>query len=122
MLVFLLPFQPIFRWLTFEAPTAFSNGPTCVEIQGDFITEAIALMRAKDVKYIDATKEAAEEWRQKVTDLNDETLFPGTSSWYNGGNVPGKPREQLNYLGGIPKYDQELRGHLDGLKGFVLVK
>ena len=79
-------------------------------------------MRTQNIKYINPTKEAEDEWRKKVTELNDETLFPGTSSWYMGANVPGKPREQLNYLGGLPKYTREIRGALEeGLRGFVCV-
>ena len=35
-----------------------------------------------------------------------------------GANVPGKPREQLNYAGGLPLYQQECRDSLDGWKGF----
>jgi len=41
------------------------------------------------------------EWRREVAALSDVTLFPGTDSWYMGAKVPGKPREQLNYAGGI---------------------
>jgi hypothetical protein len=103
-----------------QGPTAFSNGPTCVEVQGDWIVEAMMQLKKDNIKYCDATKEATEVWRQKVTELSDKTLFPGTSSWYMGANVPGKPREQLNYAGGFPLYEKECREVLDnGLQGFV---
>ena len=105
-----------------QGPTAFSNGPTCVEVQGDWIIDSIRKMRDEDIKSIEATKEAEEEWRQKVTELSDATLFPGTRSWYMGANIPGKPREQLNYAGGFPLYNRELRESLDnGFKGFAVV-
>ena len=67
---------------------------------------------------INATKEAEEAWRKNVTDLSDKTLFPGTSSWYMGANVPGKPREQLNYTGGLPLYHKECNEVLQNWKGF----
>ncbi|KAF2444908.1 FAD/NAD(P)-binding domain-containing protein [Karstenula rhodostoma CBS 690.94] len=103
-----------------QGPTAFSNGPTCVEVQGDWIVEAMTQLKKDDIQYCDATKEAMEIWRQKVTELSDKTLFPGTSSWYMGANIPGKPREQLNYAGGFPLYEKECRESLDnGLQGFV---
>ncbi|MCJ1434294.1 hypothetical protein MMC27_003661 [Xylographa pallens] len=105
-----------------QGPTAFSNGPSCVEIQADWIIDTIAALRKESIKTIEATKEAEEEWRQIVTALSDATLFPGTSSWYMGANVPGKPREQLNYLGGLPRYGQECRERLDGWKGFTVVR
>lgn len=105
-----------------QGPTAFSNGPTCVEVQGDWIVDTIRKMKDEKVKSIEATKEAEEEWRQKVTELSDKTLFPGTNSWYMGANIPGKPREQLNYAGGFPLYQKELQGTLDdGFRGFVVV-
>jgi hypothetical protein len=103
-----------------QGPTAFSNGPSCVECQGDWIVDTMQKLKDEGIKYVDATREAEEEWRRKVTELSDKTLFPGTSSWYMGANVPGKPREQLNYAGGIPLYEKECREALDnGFQGFV---
>ncbi|KAL6721962.1 hypothetical protein ACLMJK_001067 [Lecanora helva] len=105
-----------------QGPTAFSNGPTCVEVQGDWIVDSIRAMQEKGVKSIEATREAEEEWKKKVEELSNETLFPGTNSWYMGANIPGKPREQLNYAGGMPRYERELRGSLeDGFRGFAVV-
>jgi cation diffusion facilitator CzcD-associated flavoprotein CzcO len=103
-----------------QGPTAFSNGPSCVECQGDWIVDAMAKLKDEDITYCDATREAEEDWRRKVTELSDKTLFPGTSSWYMGANIPGKPREQLNYAGGIPLYEKECREVLErGFEGFV---
>lgn len=103
-----------------QGPTAFSNGPTCVEVQGDWIIDAIAKMKKENITYLNATKEAEEEWRQKVTELSDKTLFPTTDSWYMGANIPGKPREQLNYAGGFPLYEKDCREVLnEGFRGFL---
>lgn len=96
-----------------QGPTAFSNGPSCVEAQGDWIVDAIAKMREEGLKSINATREAEEEWRDSVQKLSDATLFPIADSWYMGANIPGKPREQLNYPGGIPKYEEEIRKSLN---------
>lgn len=38
---------------------------------------------------------------------------------YMGANIPGKPREQLVYLGGVDVYAKEIRSALDGWKGFT---
>ncbi|ORY02932.1 hypothetical protein BCR34DRAFT_492764 [Clohesyomyces aquaticus] len=103
-----------------QGPTAFSNGPSCVECQGDWIVDTMKKLKDQNIKYIDTSREAEESWRQKVTELSDKTLFPGTSSWYMGANVPGKPREQLNYAGGIPLYEKECREVLDNdFQGFI---
>lgn len=112
-------FQNMFFLYGPQGPTAFSNGPSCVEIQGDWIIDAVAKMRAENVDYLEATEQAEETWREQVKEISDKTLFPGTSSWYMGANVPGKPREQLCYAGGFPKYEKECRNALDGWKGFA---
>jgi len=77
-----------------QGPTAFSNGPTCVEVQGDWIVDAIAKCKKEGITYLNATQEAEDSWREKVKELSDLTLFPTTNSWYMGANIPGKPREQ----------------------------
>ena len=96
-----------------QGPTAFSNGPSCVETQADWIIDAIQKMKKDGLKSVNATKDAEEAWRKKVTELSDKTLFPGTDSWYMGANIPGKPREQLNYAGGIPQYEKDIRESLE---------
>ena len=46
--------------------------------------------------------------------------FVLTKNRYMGANIPGKPREQLNYAGGIPLYTKECQEILDnGFAGFV---
>ena len=101
-----------------QGPTAFSNGPSSVEAQGDWIVDAIKKIKDEEIKSINPTKAAEEKWRQNVKDLSDKTLFPGTASWYMGANVPGKPREQLNYAGGLPLYEEEIRSTLKTWDGF----
>jgi cation diffusion facilitator CzcD-associated flavoprotein CzcO len=104
-----------------QGPTAFSNGPSCVEAQGNWIINAIAKIEKEGIKSINPTRDAEEEWKAKVDDLSNKTLFPKANSWYMGANIPGKPREQLNYAGGIPLYERECNGVLDGWRGFEVV-
>jgi len=103
-----------------QAPTAFSNGPTCAEVQGDFIAGAIQKMQRDGIKYIDPQAEAERAWHDEVQQLANQTLVPQTKSWYMGSNIPGKPVESLNYLGGIPVYQKKLKDALDkDFDGFV---
>ncbi|KAF2828385.1 FAD/NAD(P)-binding domain-containing protein [Ophiobolus disseminans] len=103
-----------------QGPTAFSNGPTCVEVQGDWIVDAMKKLRDEKIDYCEATHEAEKQWREKVTELSDKTLFPQTKSWYMGDNIPGKFREQLSFAGGFPLYKELTRNALDrGFEGFV---
>jgi cation diffusion facilitator CzcD-associated flavoprotein CzcO len=104
-----------------QGPTAFSNGPSCVECQGDWIVDAITKMEANNIKSIEATKEAEQHWKRTVNELSDMTLFPQTDSWYMGANIPGKPREQLNFTGGFPLYNKKIRSALEDWSGFEVL-
>ncbi|KAI9739883.1 MAG: hypothetical protein M1818_004939 [Claussenomyces sp. TS43310] len=105
-----------------HGPTLLSNGPSSVEIQGRWIVDAIRQAEKESLKYIDPTPEASAEWKKRINDLSNATLFPTTRSTYMGGSVPGKAFEQVNYTGGIPAYHDEIRAALPGFKGFKTVK
>ncbi len=92
-----------------QAPTAFCNGPSSAEYQGDYIVSCLAYLREHGLSRIEATPAAEAEWRCHCQDLADATLFPHADSWYMGANIPGKTRELLMYSGGLPLYLQELR-------------
>jgi cyclohexanone monooxygenase len=92
-----------------QAPTAFCNGPTSAEYQGDFIVGCLEYLRARGLTRIEPTREAEEAWRTQCSDLAQATLFPKADSWYMGANIPGKVREMLMYSGGLPMYLQQLR-------------
>jgi len=91
-----------------QAPTAFCNGPTSAEFQGDYIVECLLYMRERGLSRIEATPEAEEAWRKKCLELVKPTLFPKADSWYMGANIPGKKREILMYTGGVPAYMETL--------------
>jgi len=104
-----------------QGPTSFCNGPTCAEIQGDWIATVMDYLRKNGLKQLDPTTEAEEEWRQLTNGIGDATLLPFTASEYMGTNIPGKPKEMLNYLGGLPDYIQRITSAIDlGFPGFTL--
>jgi cation diffusion facilitator CzcD-associated flavoprotein CzcO len=106
-----------------QAPTAFSNGPTLIEIQADWIIKVIDYCESNGIKYIDAKDESQTLWANEITAIANATLFPLADSWYMGANVPGKPKEMLNFLGGVPKYSEILQYVLENnFEGFKLVK
>ena len=103
------------------APTAFSNGPTIIESQVDFVVATIQKLEAENIKSIEPTKVAEEEWKALIKIQSEYTLFPETPSWWTGGNIPGKKAEPLTYIGGIDMYEKECHGKLNGWKGFNIV-
>ena len=50
------------------------------------------------------------------------SLLPlAPSSWYMGGNIPGKPRVVLPYAGGMPRYAQIAKQVADeNYRGFLI--
>lgn len=104
-----------------QAPTSFCNGPTCAEVQGNWITQTLELIREKKISQFEVMKEAEAAWTSQVEAIGNATLLPQTRSEYMGTNVPGKKKQMLNYLGGLPLYTQQINDCLShGLTGFTL--
>ncbi len=82
-----------------QSPTAFWNGPTCSEVQGDWVVECLSYLRDNGLTRIEATPAAGASWTEHMADLAARTLLPLAESWYMGANIPGKPRQLLHHLG-----------------------
>ena len=46
------------------------------------LQDAIKKAKEENITYLNPRKEGEEEWRKKIKDLNDKTLFPYSESWY----------------------------------------
>lgn len=79
-----------------QAPTAFSNGPSCVQFQAEWIDKTIKLLREKGITRIEPKQESETDWTKETQDLWYASLFPQAKSWYQGSNIPGKKVEPLN--------------------------
>ena len=102
-----------------QAPTAFCNGPTCVEMQGSWIVQTIKHLRPLGITKFTPTSHAALSYKKHVDALSDATLFPLAKSWYSGADIPGKKREAYNYIGGVSVYQQEIMEEIErGYPGF----
>lgn len=77
-------------------------------------------MRSEGKTKINAKKEAEEQWKESVNKMHEMTLRHNVDSWYMGTNIPGKPRQVLNYAGGVPLYiktiNDVLRNDLEGFE------
>jgi cation diffusion facilitator CzcD-associated flavoprotein CzcO len=104
-----------------QAPTAFATGPCSAEAQGDWIMECMAYMKKNGLKTVNPTVEAEVEWTKHVDDLGSKGLFPEAKSWYFGDNIPGKKRQALNYMAGMPIYKEKVWASAkNGYEGFVM--
>ena len=88
------------------SPSAATNFVTALEQHVDWISECIVHLRANGIRTIEALATAQQEWIDHTTALVAPTVLvhPTCNSWYNGGNVPGKKRMYMGYVGGIPEY------------------
>jgi cyclohexanone monooxygenase len=89
----------------------------------DWITEAIATMRARGATAIEPRPESQDAWTDHVaqTAAAIHTYRTVEGSYYTGANVPGKPNTFAIYVGGMRRYrrtcDQETT---NGYPGFIL--
>ena len=87
------------------SPSVLCNMPVCIEQHAEWISDAIAHMRAHGLKTMETDTAAMDKWVAEVNKAADATLLPqATHSWYLGANVPGKPRVFMPYAGGMARY------------------
>jgi len=104
-----------------QAPAGLSNGPSSSELHGDEVIALLCRLREQGLTRIEPTAEADAAWRRRIDDYAAGTLFGRADSWYMSSNIPGKPRQMINYPLGMPDYLEQWRQVTeDGLKGFEL--
>ncbi len=100
--------------------SVFGNMPVVSEFEGDWIAQCIAWLDAQGKTGIEARPEAQEAWTRELHAISENTLLMKAPSWYSGGNIPGKKRGILAYLGGFDVYQDRGQGEADaGYPGFV---
>ena len=87
-------------------------------MQGEWIVSVLCKQREQGLATVEAKEEEEKAWRSKTLEMADMTLAVKTNSWYMGANVPGKPREFLLFMGGLPMWHQACVEALEGWKGF----
>ena len=106
-----------------QSPSAFLNGPTAAELEGDWIVKMIVSMDQAGIRRYDPKPEAAHAWAEKCNEMADMSLFPQAKSWYMGANIPGKRPEIQPFIGGQPAYRKALYDELEGgFQNLVLEK
>ena len=103
------------------SPSVLSNMIVSIEQHVDWIADAVAFMRDRGLKTMEATREAEDRWVAHVNEVAQATLYPQANSWYMGANIPGKPRIFMPYIGGVGVY-RRICGEVaaKGYEGFVM--
>ena len=91
------------------APAAATNFVAALEQHVEWIATCLTYLRANGHRTIEALPSAQSEWIDHTAALVAPTVLvhPSCNSWYNGGNVPGKKRLYMGYVGGIPEYRRQ---------------
>ena len=103
-----------------QSPTAFWNGPTSAEVQGDWVVDCLIYLRANGMTRIEAAAAAADDWNEHMNELAAETLLPLAKSWHMGANIPGKHRQLLHHFGVREYMDYCRESAANGYSGFEL--
>jgi cyclohexanone monooxygenase len=103
-----------------QSPASFCNGPTCAELQGDWVVDFLCHLREHGLARFESTTAAEEAWTEHIAELAAMTLFPRADSWYMGANIPGKPRQLLNYPNAYTYMEQCRESAAKGYRGFAL--
>lgn len=99
----------------------FGNHPVTMEHHVEWISDCIAHALTNDIDCVEARPEAEEAWGRHIQDRAQRIVGNDIASWWNGGNVPGKKRTVLFYLGHYGQYRQWCDdAAANGYDGFVL--
>ncbi len=80
------------------SPSVLANMVTAIEQHVNWIGECLEHMREAGYSIVEADEEAENQWVERVRIAADRTLFTACDNWYQGANVPGKPRGFVPYV------------------------
>ena len=94
-----------------------------IEQHVEWIVECLQYLRGRNITEIEPSFEAENNWVTHNNEVANDHIRNSCSSWYVGGNIEGKPRVFMPYVGGFPNYVEKCRNIADkGYEGFVLGK
>jgi cyclohexanone monooxygenase len=108
------------NWFMIFGPMCpFTNQPPAHEVDVDWIAGAIKHVRDTGASSIELSLETEDAFMDLCDEMADGTLFPKVDSWINGGNIPGKPKATMVFMGGMGAcYDELTRVANEGYPGF----
>lgn len=116
-------FPNLFNCLGPGSVGVLATYPPHIELQVGWIADFLDHLGEHGLTCVEPEASAQDEWCAHVERLAGGSVFmqPSCSSWYNGGNIEGKPRVMPIYLGGLPQYMERCREvAANGYEGFRL--
>ncbi|MFN3547844.1 MAG: flavin-containing monooxygenase [Mesorhizobium sp.] len=102
------------------SPSVLSNVMVSIEEQVDWFVQFLEHLRKEGIDEVEVTESAERDWTAHVQERVKETLYMTANSFYNGGELPGKPRVFMPYSGGVRHYRRLLQSSAnEGYPGFA---
>jgi cation diffusion facilitator CzcD-associated flavoprotein CzcO len=104
-------------------PAPSSNYIAVMEANVEWITDCLVYLRDHGHRRIEAESDAQRQWMEHTTSMVEGSVFtdPSCNSWYNGGNVIGKKKMYMGYVGGVPEYRRRCDiAAANGYDGFII--
>ncbi len=80
------------------SPSVLANMVVAIEQHVNLIGGCLDHMRRQGYRCVEVTSTAENDWMEQVRRAADRTLFTACDNWYQGDNIPGKPREFVPYV------------------------
>ena len=102
------------------SPSVLTNMMVAIEQHVEWVTDCISFMVEREHSCIEATDDAQADWVAHVNEVASGTLWVSCHNWYQGYNIPGKPRVFMP-LPGFPPYVEKCEAVVaNGYEGFTL--
>jgi len=94
--------------MIFGPQAPFANGPLIIDVTADWIGKTIEHLQATGNDRVESTRDGAQQWSDHVNLVFNSTVVSESAkeagAWMVGGNVEGKKKQILFYMGGVPAY------------------
>ena len=80
------------------SPSVLANMVVAIEQHINLIGQCLEHMDTNGYRTVEVTTEAEDNWVEQVRIAADRTLFTACDNWYQGTNIPGKPRGFVPYV------------------------
>jgi len=99
------------------SPSVLANMIPAIEQHVNWIGDCLQYMRKHGLRTIEATVEAENPWLIQVQTAANATLWNACDNWYQGANIPGKPRVFMPYVdwvGYVAKCNEVVKNSYEG--------
>ena len=92
-----------------------------IEQHVNWVFDCINYMRTNNKNFIEPTKKAEDAWYRHNQEVSINHVRSSCSSWYIGGNIDGKAKNFMPYVGGYDKYVKKCNEvSKNNYEGFIL--